>query len=338
MNNYKSSRIDAVDLMKWVCAWMVVTIHTRPFVNYSVCVDLYISQGICRFAVPLFFSASGYLLFRKIRYPIITNSTENNKIIRKYILKTCQRYITWSSVYYLFQIQHWAYSGMLTKGFIINQIRLFFLEASYGHLWYLLAMIFAVPVVYLLIGKNKWLHYVVIAAGWSFRCLEYTYNWTGFLYEQFAWIHANCDLVANVLFCAIPMLLVGVLAIDGHKKYDNKAWCSKALFWFVVYFSELTFAFFLSKEKRHFEFLFTCPVLIYNIFCWVLTLDYHISKPFIQGIYRYGSEWIYYIHWLVILVFSLFSGDTGMIRFGFVCTVCLLTSIGYTYFETRRNY
>ena len=337
MTKSNSSTIGSIDLMKWICAWMVVTIHARPFINYSIYADLYISQGICRFAVPLFFASSGYLLFRKIQYPILSNRKANNQLILRYIIKTCQRYITWSAIYYLFQIQYWAFNGMLTKEFILNQIRLFFLEASYGHLWYLLATIFAIPVVYLLMNKGRKYQCCIIAFGWFMRCVEYTYDWTGFFSNQFKWIHQYCDVVSNVLFCAIPMILIGVLAVEGYKRSSNQVWLIKAIFWTVIYFTELTLAFYLSKNKIHFEFLLSCPMLIYNVFCWILTSDFQIPNPFVRSLFRLGSEWIYYIHWLAILIFSLFSGDTGVVRFLVVCLLCLLSSVGYVFFEYKRG-
>ena len=69
------THFDILDIMKWLCAWMVVIIHTIPLKPYSLIADVYTAQGICRLAVPLFFAASSFLLLRKLP----TENKQTNK-------------------------------------------------------------------------------------------------------------------------------------------------------------------------------------------------------------------------------------------------------------------
>ena len=56
---------DAIDLMKFFGALMVVIIHTKPFQPYSNLLNVYTAEGVCRVAVPFFFSVSGLFLCQK---------------------------------------------------------------------------------------------------------------------------------------------------------------------------------------------------------------------------------------------------------------------------------
>lgn len=51
-----------LDLAKFLCALLVIVIHTAPMVNHTIA-HIYISDVLCRVSVPLFFGISGFLLF-----------------------------------------------------------------------------------------------------------------------------------------------------------------------------------------------------------------------------------------------------------------------------------
>lgn len=50
----------SLDVAKFVCALLVIIIHTRPFTGLSDVIDFYLVDVIARIAVPLFFAISGY--------------------------------------------------------------------------------------------------------------------------------------------------------------------------------------------------------------------------------------------------------------------------------------
>lgn len=56
----------ALDIFKVICAILIVAIHTRPFSEISGTLDFYLCDVIARIAVPYFFTASGYFLFKKL--------------------------------------------------------------------------------------------------------------------------------------------------------------------------------------------------------------------------------------------------------------------------------
>ena len=68
----KKTNYNAIDLGKFICAILVVTIHVKPFgANGSevfTFLNLFLKQYIARIAVPFFFITSGFLLFRKTNH------------------------------------------------------------------------------------------------------------------------------------------------------------------------------------------------------------------------------------------------------------------------------
>ena len=73
-NDVKNGNLQMVDLMKFILAILVITIHSSPLTgSYE-----YILTGIiARIAVPFFFISSGYILYTKLQ--------ANTLYIRKYI-------------------------------------------------------------------------------------------------------------------------------------------------------------------------------------------------------------------------------------------------------------
>lgn len=53
----------AFDIIKWICAFLVLFLHCEPLAPYSSIMNLYTKDGICRIGVPIFYAISGYLLF-----------------------------------------------------------------------------------------------------------------------------------------------------------------------------------------------------------------------------------------------------------------------------------
>lgn len=59
-----------LDVMKFVMAIVVVAIHTRPEMSFSSPFVIRLFESVYSIAVPFFFMASGFLLFRKISLPL----------------------------------------------------------------------------------------------------------------------------------------------------------------------------------------------------------------------------------------------------------------------------
>lgn len=79
-NNIGVRELNCIDLMKFICSILVVSIHTSPFKGINI--NLHNGYSIItKLAVPFFFITAGYFLFRKIK--IGKNNFEENKKIHR---------------------------------------------------------------------------------------------------------------------------------------------------------------------------------------------------------------------------------------------------------------
>ena len=59
-------RYDAVNILRMVCAYLVMVIHLMAFQVFGDGARYVTSEFICRIAVPFFFITSGYFLYPKV--------------------------------------------------------------------------------------------------------------------------------------------------------------------------------------------------------------------------------------------------------------------------------
>lgn len=327
-------KYDALDVMKWIGSWMVVVIHTSPLKPYSAIADMLTAQGVCRIAVPFFFAASAFLLFSKL------DSNYHNDVLRikHYCTRILRMYCVWSIVYLLLHILTYGISTAWNLAFWGSRLRLFFFEASHYHLWYLLATVYAVPLVYLLYHTgSEVILFAIVPPLWTLRCLQYTYGWVGIFRDEFLWLQTNCDVITNVFFCAVPLMSVGIIAMRRYKEHSNRQWGIRTTIWFVAYIVELIATYITSPQKVHFEYLFCAPILTYHLLCWLLTLEFSFKENNISIIFRRGSIWIYCIHPLFILLWDSFSEIVGIRRFVVVAFFSLLSSFAYVLIRNRKD-
>lgn len=140
-----------LDVMKFVMAIIVVAIHTRPERSFNSPFLIGIFELIYSIAVPFFFMTSGFLLFRKITLPL---DAKGEMRIKSYITRICKLYLIWTLIYLPLSIYGFILDGMP----ILKTIAVFFrnillIGENYMSwpLWYLLALIVAVGIIYLLL-------------------------------------------------------------------------------------------------------------------------------------------------------------------------------------------
>lgn len=58
---------NGIDLIKFICAYLICSIHTLSVdgTSFSDNLGFYFKNGICRIAVPFYFATTAFLLFRK---------------------------------------------------------------------------------------------------------------------------------------------------------------------------------------------------------------------------------------------------------------------------------
>lgn len=196
-----SDRNSNIDILKIVLAFLVIALHIFPVTKLGGIPGLIsyeIASGITRIAVPTFFIISGYFLRNKLN---------DKTYLLKYAKRILLLYLVWQLIYLPDLIRFYKLAWFSKTDALLKLIY------GYWHLWYLLATVLAVGLLYFSRNwsvKIKWCTVVfLLVFGYSFQILI-----------QSDLLHHNLDLqfvytligtTRNFLFFAFPMLLIGTL-------------------------------------------------------------------------------------------------------------------------------
>lgn len=139
------NRNSAVDIAKYIAAIFVVAIHTHPLRDMSELAD-FISVGLlCPWAVPFFAICTGFYL------ALATANNEKWSIIGKSFYKILKMYVGWSLFFLMIYLVDWYNEGTLCREYIVGWLMSLFVSKTYYHLWYLSALLYALPLFALLL-------------------------------------------------------------------------------------------------------------------------------------------------------------------------------------------
>ena len=123
----------ALDIAKFISAFLVICIHCGPLLDVSETGNFVLVQIIARLAVPFFFVASGFLLFQKIDLQREWNDYENKAKLKHYVGRLCKIYLIWTILYLPFNYLLVSENGISLME-ILRYLRDFFFTGSYYHL------------------------------------------------------------------------------------------------------------------------------------------------------------------------------------------------------------
>ena len=119
----QNHQFNGIDIVKFICAYFVCVIHIQPFnvellgIDKLSYLNFGLQQYLCRIAVPFYFTASGFLLFRKTEF----NNLNQNRI-KKYCFKILRLLGTWTFLLFVGgSVQLW-YLGALVLAVIILSV------------------------------------------------------------------------------------------------------------------------------------------------------------------------------------------------------------------------
>lgn len=168
MKQYKS-----IDLAKFICAILIVILHTAPFASYSRVLTVGFRNIITPIAVPFFFVASGFIAFKKIDG---TTGAEQTSYVVKYLKRILIMYVVWSAIYFVFVVIKWTRVEDFSIWYVLEYVKDFFFEGSYLTIWFLPALFTAVLLVWLLHKKLSYKTMFIIA------CCVYVFTLGGSSY------------------------------------------------------------------------------------------------------------------------------------------------------------
>ncbi len=169
-----SERYNAIDFVKCFAAFAIVCIHTQPFANATIVGGRYlhfIIDTFARFAVPFFFIVSGFLFVKKN----MTYEDNGASYCIKYLKKIAQLYFGWTLFYFLYYVgrelvvsyaKHIDFNSVYipelsTIPILKLLIKIFYLGYAGVHLWYLIALLWSITVLFFFIKRQK-LHILLL--------------------------------------------------------------------------------------------------------------------------------------------------------------------------------
>lgn len=293
----ESNRVDNVDIIKGICAFLVVCIHA-PFPGE---VGAYFTT-ITRIAVPIFFMITGYF------YSDIKRQRKEIHQIRKILVLMLEAnllYFIWNITLdvlrgesIIIYIQSVFKRRNLLKFLIFNE------SSLAGHLWYLGAILYVLVIVLLMDKLNcrKVLYFltpVLLAADLMFG----KYSLLIF-HREFPHIG-----VRNFLCVGIPYFCIGNLIREKMWNPDKKLLAILIPAFALTGMAERFFLVSVRMNATRDHYIST-TLLAICFFIYVLKSNWKNER--LVAIGRKYSTWIYIMHPIFITIFSITMHKVGI--------------------------
>lgn len=217
-----------VDIFKFIMAFAVIAIHTNPVVNCTNPIIENIVKIVEGWAVPFFFIASGFFMF----YNKESNKDLQVQRLGIYLKKIIILYCVWTFFSFPLAIYGYMESDNTIRECVFSYIKYFlFVGKLYNsyHLWYLLALIYAVAIIYFMMKhKCKIEHILIVAVTLYFMndLLQYLINNlqnTASIMYKVAYVY---QYVFNKGGIFTGMLYVSMGMVIAHRRQYLNRWIS----------------------------------------------------------------------------------------------------------------
>lgn len=324
-------RNDWVDVLKYVSALLIIAIHCNLFQDVNRTLYFAVVNVICRFAVPFFAMCTGYFLAKKER--TADNSAAVNRMFLRQEKKLILLYIVWSGVYLLWSIPKWINTGWLSAHAFLDYAVGAATKGAYFHLWYLLSLLLALPLLLLCLKKCKPKQMLALAIClYAVKAIQYAYYvflpaWAGTALTLLYRLPGLFDAV----FCLLPLLLLG--AYCAREEVCGSAWktiavCSSLL---ILLISEKLM--FTSLGRNDVSYLFLAFPLAYYVFRVVLLIRRPIKNSMLPRRLGAASLFIYCVHPIIIEIIPL---SATLLRFA--AAAALATLLGLLYAAVKEAF
>lgn len=320
----KVQNLRGVDLAKFIFAILVVGIHTSPFEAYSEFGNFVFIDIISGLAVPFFFMTSCYFFFSKLTFENgkIKKCKENFSRFKKYFIRILILYLLWSAVYLIWQIFDWINTGWFSTAAFIDYVKSAVVSSSYYHLWYILSLLYVIPIMYFLLRHiSKKVFAVIMAVVYFAGVVFYTFG------EQYA-----PDILVKI-WQFVPTSVVSVLLILPSvtsclfvDKIKLKSSVSFLLFtgFYVLFAIESVLVYLYTERTANSQYMFLIVPTIYFLFVWLKNCDIKISDK-TSVMLRNVSSLTYFLYPMVINLFGLVVAREKVESVMYFCIIAILT-------------
>ncbi|MCD8120834.1 MAG: acyltransferase [Clostridiales bacterium] len=133
-----------LDVVKFILALLIAGRHmVQVFYAAESPWRLYINYWLSNLGVPVFFTAAGFLLFRKVTKP-----DGGGRTVARYCWRIFKLYVLWCVIYWPIDIYNWYHGTATVAETVKFYIWSFFCSSTIAQLWYLPALIEACAIVW----------------------------------------------------------------------------------------------------------------------------------------------------------------------------------------------
>ena len=285
-----------VDLIKFISSILIIGIHTSLFSDINNTLSFAVVHIVCRLAVPFFAVCSGYFLSKSL-----VKNEYGVKPIKKQEWKLIKLYVLWTVLYLLYSIPTWIKTGWMSIGAFKDYALATVTQGCHYHLWYLISLIYALPLFYLCVRyiKNRKLLFVIMILLYIFKALSYGYSqWLPVFMQNAFRIGDKFSAMFNAVFLLLPLLLLGFFITQ--KKISLKF----SLIGFIVSFSLLTVEAFALKAlgQESVSFIFMTLPTAYFLFSLISQIIWNLNGK-VCTLLGSASLIIYCFHPMIVELF-----------------------------------
>lgn len=305
-----------LDIAKFICSLLVVMIHTAPFEKSAPELNFFLVNVLARIAVPLFYIMSGFLLFGPMEYQngTLCACKENHHRIFRYWKRIAVLYGGWALAYLLIvKIPMWINIGWWGPHVIKDAAAALLFSGMHYHLWYLLALLYAVPLLYVLqqfLKKGA----LLTAAGlfWLCECLRYSYSWVGIdQIPLLIWVSDRMPTVLDAAFRATPLMLLGAVVARSEERKRASALGILALIGFFLCTAEVYLLRGFTPNGQCFSYLIFTPFMAVFLLRYLVAAKQITIRPQVSSFLRNTSTIIYCLHPMLIELLGKYEISNG---------------------------
>lgn len=312
----QSSCYNGFDIAKFIMAIFVVTLHAQPFSDFSFNLNYAVTHGVTRMAVPYFFMASGFLLFRKMSFIRLDKMR-----IRKYLVHIFRLYVLWTIIYLpviLYTNIYKPHNGMLHGVVIV--IRNMLMNGSYLQLWFLHALLMsaialAVLLYFRLSSRRIFLillsfHMIAIVGLHYYGLVDYFFPAGSDGYSVLQWLKWIFVTPRNGLCFGAVYFFIGAYLSQKASDLSLPRLKRYIVVFFMLFMIEVmggSFCGWTQLNYSHDVYIMLLP-LTYCVFLY--TKAVRLPDSPVWGYLRKQSMFIFYIHaWWLGLARAAFGGS-----------------------------
>lgn len=301
----KEQRNNSIDVFRYICAIMVVCIHSHPFYEFSPQFSYIVSNIFPRIAVPFFFCISGFYFFQHI--------ADDKEYYKKYINRLLLTYSIWSLIYLSLQFVSWRGGQQPLSVFLMQSIKNFVIYGVEGHLWFFPALIFSViiaTIIYLngfekVLIPSSIILYIIGVLGGSYTKIGSAIPILNVLYGL-----DSFDTIRRIFLMGYPFFVSGLLINKYKSKIMNvssKKMTALLSGSFVLWIIEIAL---ILKNNLGKEIIITFGLY----FLLLSTVSFLIRNPLPQYVKlgyrcRHLANFTYYSHIFFGILITHFLGD-----------------------------